>query len=304
MSWEPFERWPGEDAGGAFRGASEPRIAERRGLTVGDRVRLFLADRPDLPAARVAERVALSARHVYVERRDGSRERVARARLEGARRDGPLLVVGVADGEDLFLPSREREPVQERLVEQLGIAEPLRIARGQVATLLGSVSLAAFGVALLQSYPLRQVVEHARAGLWTSESSLGFHGGVLALALAALLVLWAPSLTTIDRTGVERRRGLFRAWVSRRPPEDFSAVAVLPHRGKRGKYGSVTTVAYSARVRLRREGRLGSLTRVRHVELRWVYAPEAADLARARAEASLIAQRAATLLGLPVESDP
>ena len=58
MGWETIEELPGARGdGGAFRGRAVPVLAERRGLSMGERLRLFWRSTPELPEGRAARRV-------------------------------------------------------------------------------------------------------------------------------------------------------------------------------------------------------------------------------------------------------
>ena len=309
MAWEPFEAWPGEGEGGAFRGRSEPVLASRDGLSFAERVQLFWRSSPDLPDRRVAARVAVTPDYVYVRRLDGSRERVPRALLRGARMAGRVAVYGVVDAEDLFMTVRRSCAAQAMLVEQLGKAEPVHLSKGVVGGTLLSVLVLCAGTGVLMEYPYRDALDRWSRDLWTAESALGFYAGVGLCVVGVLMSLWLPSRTRIDETGVERRRGVV-PWLSfALPPEAFQGVTVTrPGTGTivRGEPRPPTrpVFGYDVALLLRRPQRFGTVASVHSLSLELVQrgARERSDDVERRAHA--LADRVALLLGLPAGKVP
>lgn len=293
MSWESFESWPGGGGGGgAFRSAAEPVVAERRGLRGRERLRLFFKSSPDLPAARVAERAALTATYVYVERRDGSQERVRREQLRGVRRDGPVGVFGVVDAEDLFLPWREGDDLQDTLVRQLG-QRPAWVSRvGIVPTLLLAVVLGFFDFVLFAEYPVATMRRHWSMGLTTSESSLGTYAAFGLALLILFFVLWLPSHLRIDETGLTRWRGVIPWMRFETPPEVFRRVRLETIYG-RTKSGGRFLMGYAVELDTASPRRIGSLVRYRRFRLQYLPAKVG------HAVADALAARISQLLGVP-----
>lgn len=269
MSWERFESWPGEGAGGAFRGSSEPVLAQCGGLSLAQRVRLFWRSSPDLPAGRIAERVMLTAAHVYAQRRDGTRERAPREALVGMRRDGPVLVVGVLDAEDLFVPWHARCPVEAALTEQLGRKGELRWQHGRLAGAVTAFIAGAWSIDWLREHPPARAIDHIAQGMFTSDAVLYAGGGILVGLVALLGLLWIPAWVRVDATGVEVRRGLIPWLPFRRPPEDFDGAGYRAEYGK----GSVL-VAYKVAMTLRERSRFASFWAVDHVQIGYVPAKD------------------------------
>ncbi|MBW2462740.1 MAG: hypothetical protein JRH11_13905 [Deltaproteobacteria bacterium] len=89
MSWEPIEEFPRENrgGGGAFRGQAMPVVARRRAPTLPERLRLLWHSTPELTYRRSVKRLVLTPGHLYVERFDGDRARVARGCIRGRRLD-------------------------------------------------------------------------------------------------------------------------------------------------------------------------------------------------------------------------
>jgi hypothetical protein len=297
VSWEPFERWPDESTGHAFRGASQPVLARRDGITLAERMRLFWRSSPDLPAQRVVAKARLTEQHVYVERRDGSRERVARSMLRGVRRDGPALVIGVREGEDVFLLERRSCALQSALIASAVHGGELRFAQGVKECAILAAIAAAIAFGLFLEYGIGRPLVHLRIGLYTSETMLGFYGALLASGIGLLAMLWWPSRIRVDATGVERRRGLVPWLVFRRPPEDFAAVGTLtehadPHRGAN------RVVAVRVSLELRQSARFGTVWPTRYVLLDRIVPKNTHYPTDARTKALDVAERVRGILGL------
>jgi hypothetical protein len=289
MSWEPFESWPGEGGQGAFRGASEPVLAQCRGLSLAQRLRFFWSSSPDLPAKRVAERVAVTGAHVYVERRDGTRERVTREALQGIRRDGPVTVVGVLEGEDIFVPSHERCPVEETLRVQLGRQGRITFRENIPGAAVLALAAGALGTHLLSQHSLWRAVAHLHHELYTSETVIGVSCGLAAVALALVVMLWVPAWVTVDATGVEVRRGLVPWLPFRVPAEEIKHASYTPQRDKNGHL-----LGYRVTAVLREAKRFASLSPRTHVTVGYVRA----DYAQASESAQKQAEEAHRILGL------
>ncbi|HJL14115.1 MAG TPA: hypothetical protein RMH99_00595 [Sandaracinaceae bacterium LLY-WYZ-13_1] len=260
VSWEPADRWPGESGGGgAFRSGSEPVLAERSGPRWLERLSLFWHSTPEMPMGAVARRAALTTSFVYVDRFDGRRERVARSRLRGIRRDGRRLVIGVLEGEDLVLPHRPRCELARALATQLGGHAPSWVARRRLSTgaLLALVG-AALTVSLFTAFPLGRVWPHLAAGRWLADDALGFYGGWLALLLAVAGLAWVPERFRADRLGLEVRRGLFGWLPFFVPAERVRGVAM---RRRYGQPHARQLLGFSVEVVLHHPARVGSLLR-------------------------------------------
>ena len=235
MSWEPFEQWPGDARGGAFRGASEPLLAERRGLSLSERVRIWLGSSPDFPLTRVATRLALTGRHVYVERRDGSRTRVARERVRGHRVEGPFALFAVEGAEDLVLPHRPECDLQGVLESGDERATPMLYDAGLVASAVASTVAAIASLWILADLGAARVWELMRRGPPFSESALTAYAGVGLAALALFFFLWGPSRVRVDRAGILRRRGVIPWLAFRCTPDEVQHTAVEELRGQVGR---------------------------------------------------------------------
>ncbi|RLB54979.1 MAG: hypothetical protein DRJ42_07530 [Deltaproteobacteria bacterium] len=237
MSWEPVEEFPGENrgGGGAFRGQAMPVVARRRAPTLRERFRLLWHSTPELTYRRSAKRLLLTPGHLYVERFDGDRSRVARGSIRGRRLDRGRVVYGVVDGEDLALLPRGGCDVIAALEAQLrGDSEPTgSITKTEGHMLSVGVAVVAWVLAV-QLYRevsfgdfLRRI---ARDGSHTSETALIVYG-VAGLALFGVVVLLAvPVRTRIDAVGVHRARGIFPWLHTVEAPEDFRGVVVSKMR--------------------------------------------------------------------------
>jgi hypothetical protein len=304
VSWEAFDAWPGEASQGPFRGAHEPVVATRVGLTARERSAAYWASSPDRPLARLATRVVLTNAYIYLERRDGSRGRVAREQIVGVRREGPFLVFGVAQAEDLLLPARAGCPVQAALFA--GLPRVQGEGPGELRSSSGVYTGAAFGVAgllaipfLLHDHPAASALAHLRAGLYTSETVLFVAGALLAFLLALFFLLWAPMRARIDPTGIEIARGVVPWLVFRREPEAFAWVdmRLLLAEG-RGRQRTLVPVPYGyvIEARLRSRQRFATLSRTLHVPVAW--RTGRVDPSVLRKEGAAFAQQARALLGL------
>lgn len=303
MSWETVEALPGAPAGDAFRGSAEPVVAERRALTAGERLRLFWHSDPDHPFARAVSRVVVTPAHVYVERRDGSRARVPLAALHGERLERGRVVYGVKDGDDLLLPYRAACAVQDRLAAAVRGGEPVEPWRRSEA-LLTSASFAivglAVGVGLYLEYPLADALDRLGKGLYTAESVLGTLTALAAVALGAHALLWWPSRWRIDGVAVTRARGVV-PWLSFSvPPERFRR-AVVKKAFRQPKNAPRVHAGWTVALELREPTRIGSLAKLRALDVRHVLFRGAASGVghmETLAEAKVLAERLRALLGL------
>jgi hypothetical protein len=133
-------------------------------------------------------------------------------------------------------------------------------------------------------------------GLWTSETALGFYGGVGAILVTLVALLWLPAWTRIDETGVERRRGLVPWLAFRRPPEDFERVELVRVMGYPGRSTVRQLLALAVELVMRRAGRLGTLAPRKSLALRL----HMARTRGARDEAASFAAAVARALSVPV----
>lgn len=302
MSWERVEAWPGAEAGGAFRGAAEPVVAERRGVTWRERARLFWHSSPEHPLARTAERVAVTPRHVYVERRDRARVRLPLERLHGARLDAGQVVYGVREGEDLLLPYRAGCPVQLQLdAAARGGApvDPYETTEGQVGALVVLWMAGCGALSLLMSYPPSEAVERIRGGLFLAESALGTYAGIAAALLALLALLLGSSRWRIDAVTVRRTRGILPFLTFSLPPEEVRR-AVVRHEWSDPNRGPRRRVGVSVHLELVRPRRLGTLRpHLRHAITRRSFSrTHPTEQETADAQALALAERLHALLGL------
>lgn len=232
MGWEDVEALPGTSSGGgAFRDGAEPVVAQRIGLSLREKLRLFWHSTPDLPSARAAELIVVTQTYVYVRRVDKTRARVHLDELHGQRVERGLLVFGVAEDDDLLLAYRPSCPVQDRLMAALrkdADLEPWRESRGMIASAILTLASLGAGVGLLLSYPLERALEHIEIGLFTSESALGTYAGVAALFLALFLFFLGPSRWRVDAVGVTRTRGVLPWMPFTLPPERFRRAVLKP----------------------------------------------------------------------------
>lgn len=296
MGWEPADRWPGESGGGgAFRAGSEPAIAERGGPTFLERLKLFWHSTPEMPLGSVARRAVLTATYVYVDRFDGRRERVARSALRGIRRSGGRLVIGVREGEDLVLPFRPRCALSRHLLEQLGGTTERWVGWRDVfrGALLAVVGLG-FAVGLFATYPLPRVLHAWSAAGATGEAVLGFVAGWVALAVGVVGLAWLPTRVSVDRLGVEVRRGLLPWLPFFLPAERVRAVLVRRRFWTRAR---TAASGYVVVLDLHRDERLGSPLPRRRIEIHDVDGSQGD--AAAQREAAQVAERVADRLGAP-----
>ncbi len=237
MSWEPVEEFPGENrgGGGAFRGQAMPVVARRRAPTLRERFRLLWHSTPELTYRRSAKRLLLTPGHLYVERFDGDRSRVARGSIRGRRLDRGRVVYGVVDGEDLALLPREGCDVVGALEAQLRGNSELTgsVTKTDGYGLSVAIAIVAWVIAgeLYREVSLEDFLHRiAQYGNYTSETALTFYG-VVGLAVFGLVVLLAaPVRTRIDAVGVHRARGIFPWLHTVEAPEEFRGVVVSKMR--------------------------------------------------------------------------
>ncbi len=301
MSWETVTSLPqSHSSGSPYQGQAEPVVAKRIGLRALERVRLFFRSTPELPSARAARSVVLTPNHLYVERMNGAVQRVRLDALKGRRLDGPLVVYGVDDGEDLALPARVGCPVMMALDTRHGETGksglPPVVARRDMTMALVIASLfASVGTFLLAEYSLDEMWNRIHLGLYTAEVVLGVVGGAAAMLMALLVVQLVPIRIHIDTLGVRRVRGLVPWLHYLDPPETFRAVRLDPIR-LTAQTGAVQIVGYV--VRLRRRGEEASAG---DLELRQFFLDKAQGLEEQRQLANDLALRVAALLDLPVD---
>ncbi|MEM9067738.1 MAG: hypothetical protein AAGE52_04505 [Myxococcota bacterium] len=288
MAWEPFEQWPGETRGGAFREQSEPVVAERAGPSTRERLRLFWSSQPDFPSAKAARRLALTATYVYVQRFDGDRRRVVRSKLRGLRRTSGLLIAGVVDDDDLIIPHREGCEAEAHLLKALSRSSGTWTHRvGVGLSVFVALLFFVVGAGLLSEYPFSSAVDAWRMGLTTAERVLGFGAAVAFLTASLMVTLWGSSRFRISGLGVERTRGLIPWMPFFVPAESITEVWVLPSRQKRSNSWLYV------RLRFRERQRFGSMFGARVI-------PVAVFLPRQRREAVACGERIARLLGCTV----
>lgn len=301
MSWETVTSLPqSHTSGSPYQGQAEPVVAKRIGLRAVERVRLFFRSTPELPSASAARSVVLTPNHLYVERVGGTIQRVRLDALKGRRVDGPLVVYGVNDGEDLALPARAGCPVIAALDARHGetgkSALPPVVVRRHVALSLFVASLlAAPGTFWLVEYSLDEMWDRIHQGLYTAEVVLGVVAGAAAMLATLLVLQLAPMRIHIDTLGVRRVRGLVPWLQYVEPPEAFRSVRVDVVRYRR-KSGANVDAGFV--VRLRRRGEEASRG---DLELRQFILGEAQGMEEQRQQANDLALRVAALLDLPVD---
>lgn len=289
MSWEEVEAWPGGERGGAFRGAAEPIVAERRGVTLRERLRLFWHSTPEHPLSRVAERVVVTPRYVYVQRREGRPLRVPLERLHGERLEAGRVVYGVRGGDDLLLPYRDRCEVQVQLDAAVRGGEPIepwRASRDVGKWLTLALSVVILAMASFGFPPFSPVRESVGQGLL-----------VLAYASAAVLfVVWGPTHWRIDSVAVTRVRGVFRTFSFSIPPERVRRVVVSGLWFT--KRGTSHQIGWEVRLELVAPARLGSTALPSAMVALQSFSGREETLGRAEADARALAERLRRLLSL------
>jgi len=269
MGWESVEALPGGRAGGAFRGGAEPVAAERRGISLVERARLFWYSTPEQPVGRTAQHVVVTPQHVYVKRLDGTQARVRLEELHGERLDRGRMIYGVHEDEDLLLVHRGTCAVQERLASLVGEGDTDRAweqSSGLVAGPIFSIVGLCAGVGLLLTYPFARTYEHILIGLWTSETALGTYTGVACLLAAIAIFLVGPSRWQIDRVGLTRTRGVFPWFVFSVAPSEVRRMRI--RAGYRSpKNGPRHHAGWSVDLELRKPQRIGSLLKQTRVSL-------------------------------------
>ena len=295
MSWESVDALPAAaSAGSPYQGASQPIVARRTPLSAWERARLIWRSTPELPSARAAREVVLTPNHLYVRRVDGTHQRVALEALSGRRYTGPMVVYGVVDGEDLALLLRRDCAVTAALDERFKASEkvglaPIVFEEGHAVALALAIVAALLATYLLTEYRIESMWDRLHRGLYTAEVVLGVVGGFTAALAALLFLLFLPMHWRIDTLGVHRARG-FLPWLHYHDPPDSFRAAVV----------SVIRTTQSGRTRYR-----VLLTRrsqdARDLWVRsFVDTPEKVG-GEALGEATALAERAAALLGVPVE---
>jgi len=301
MSWESIDRWPGESRqGGAFRGSAEPVLASRSAPSAPENLVIWWRSTPELPYARTARQVALTSHYVYVERYDGSRERVPLSKLRGRRRDRRLMRYGVVDGEDLVLPHRRGCDLQADLARRLrGAPGRMIVARHGV---LGAILLAVFAGFLASVFgaetSMRGIEESFEHGLLTSEALVMLYAAAFSALVAAWALLWIPSRYRVDDLGVERARGLVPWLPFHRPPEDFGSVIV--DRTYVQKNGRRYVTGYMVHLQLKHADRFGSFVKLWRVRIDTASQTRERNLHQARKQIRAEAHRLRDLLSIPL----
>ncbi len=300
MSWESITSMPGSGtASDPFRAQSEPVLARREGLTPRERASLFWRSTPELPSSRAARHLVMTPSHLYVERVDGSRQRVGLGALRGRRDVGGLLVYGIADGEDLALLPRAACPIIQALeAKRLGelsqgeSATPrINYMRDQYLAIGLAIPCALGAIYLLATYSLDSMWDRIHHGLYTAEVVLGVVGGFASALLGLALLQCVPVRVQIDALGVLRTRGLVPWLQYLDPPETFTRV-----ERKRVRFKNQTGASYNVLLRRREPGQRAPLL------LRGFYASQPGLSARSREEASVFAGQVGRLLRLEVHN--
>jgi hypothetical protein len=229
MSWQPLEQMPDEAQAGSARGVgpfrqqAEPVVALRTGPTLRERARLFFGSTPDLPSARAGRRLLLTHEHLYVERADGTKERVRRADLRGRREERGRVIYGVRDGEDLALLERGYCPVMAALDQQL------EQQAEAVETHLGFVSAAKrVAVAICLGAVLALRLDRLGQGWHFVENPKQLLILIpIGLFLHALFL--RPERLRVDKLGLHRRFGVLPLFHENIDPEDIEEVVVENH---------------------------------------------------------------------------
>lgn len=257
MSWESFDRWPGEASdGGAFRGRSEPVLAKREGATFRDRWVLFWSHSPDHDSKRAARRLMLTSNYLYVQRFDHWKGRVPVAKLRGCRRMDGRLLFGVEGGEDLILMHRPDDELQTELLKQAGgSGQPWSNTHYPQGAMVAAAFLFGVAVAQFRAHPFAVVRDRWESGLYTAETCLGFYAAVLSVIAIAVLLLWVPSRISVDRLGVERARGMSGLFTFYVPADQVKFVVT-----QRGRSGFESRLVFKDKVRI---GTLGLTESVR-----------------------------------------
>lgn len=256
MSWETVDSLPDlHPSGSPYQSLSEPVVAKRVGLRPFERLRLFWRSTPELPSKRAAASVMLTPSHLYVQRVDGSRQRVRVEALKGRRVEGPLVIYGVVEGEDLALVMRSACPVITELDARLRSTRasdlpPVVTWRHRAMTLFAAVPLVMAGAYFLAEYSLEAMWDRIHRGLYTAEVVLGVAAGAAAMLAALLVLLLVPVRIHVDTLGVRRVRGIVPWLPYLYPPETFRAVRVDVERMKT-KGGGRLDLGYVVRLRRR-----------------------------------------------------
>lgn len=241
MGWQPTDDWPdGRGEGGAFRAAAEMVVAERSAPTATDTLRLWWHSTPDHPFGAVARRVALTARWLYAETREGGRRRAPLDVVRGSRREAGRVIYAVEDGDDLVVVDRGGDALERALDAAVGATGEWRSRAPGDITDIGCVLVLAIPacfacVGLLVKYGAEAMRELA-LGMWTSEAALGLYGGLGGLVLLLLFVLLVPESFIADTVGLTTRRGVLGLVGRTRAAERIAIVTVLTRqqRTKRG----------------------------------------------------------------------
>jgi hypothetical protein len=193
-------------------------VAVRPAPTRLERAGLYWRSTPDYPSAQAAHRLVLTQEHLYVERADGSKQRVRRDDLRGRREEGGRIVYGVRDGADLALHKRGFCPVMSALDQALQEdAQP-------VATALHFKSAAKTATVMLAILWLFDM--SSRSQVWrVAENPVRLLVFIPIIAfLYALLV--RPERVRVDKLGLHRRFGFVPLFHENIPPERVEEVTV------------------------------------------------------------------------------
>lgn len=301
MSWETVDSLPDPNPSGSpYQSLAEPVVAQRSGLGPLERFRLFWRSTPELPSKRAANRVVLTPSHLYVERVDGSTQRVRLEALRGRRVEGPVVIYGVEDAEDLALPLRAACPVITELDSRFrdGRASDLPAVvtwRHRGAGLFVACLFGAVGMFLLTEYTLEEMWDRIHMGLYTAEVVLGVVAGAAAVLAALLVLQLVPERIHIDTLGVRRVRGIVPWLHYLHPPETFRAVRLDVERIAT-KGGGRMDLGYVVRIRRR-----GDAASEGDLNLRRFSYSEAAEKEETRRQADEFAQTVARVLDLPLD---
>lgn len=256
MSWETVDSLPGPHrAGSSYRSVCEPVVAKRSGLTPVEKLRLLWLSTPELPFTRAAARVVLTPGHLYVERVDGTRQRIRLDALKGRRVDGPRLIYGVLEGEDLELLSRASCPVITELdarFRETTASEltPVLIHSNRTLAWIVATLFGVLGLYFLMEYSLESMWDRIHRGLYTAEVVLGVTAGAASMLAAVLVLAFLPVRIEVDTLGVRRVRGMIPWLHYLETPETFHQVRVDTLR-RNADSGVQRQVGFVVRLRFR-----------------------------------------------------
>ncbi|MCA9577591.1 MAG: hypothetical protein R3B40_20205 [Polyangiales bacterium] len=289
MSWQPVERMPDESRGDGspFRRQAEPVLAARSAPTLAERARLYLGSTPDLPSERAGRRILLTREHLYVERADGTKQRVRRADLSGRREERGRVVYGVRDGEDVALLTRRDCQVMDALDAQLGAAAL------PVTTYLHfrrAAAIAAGNVGFLWVCDMA-----SRSQVWR----ISEHPARVLVFIPLIAVLYAvlvrPERVRVDTLGIHRRFGLVPILHENIPADRIEAVAVEDHHVNGRRVG--------LKVSALRRGARGNAVEERRVLIE-TFDTRGYGGGAAESAARGLGRRVAALLGAPLSPVP